>query len=220
MLLLILPEGSVATVAGGVTQEDVDLPVVGVHDDEGRAVLPAFTSESAMARWTGDGARYVALPERAVLGILLDGAFDLLVIDGVDAAGGRIVTPAEAESLLGGSATLHIPPGTQIAYGLPAEPPPPGFLDGVRRGCESEIRVLEAFVYQIGFPGLDEPPHLAIGLRLAPGTDPADMSGVVDTIGRHAAPSEWGYPFVDFSVLDDEMRASLVSFTEPVFRRA
>jgi SseB protein N-terminal domain len=62
---------------------DADLEV-GVRsgvDSDGRAFLPAFTSEHELLTWMPDGSHWVELPGRAVLQILLSGNWDHVVVD-------------------------------------------------------------------------------------------------------------------------------------------
>jgi SseB protein N-terminal domain len=80
-------------------EEDRDFDLVLVADDEGRPVLPAFTSEEALARWIPEGSRYVALPGRLLLELMVEHGWDRLVVDGADAHGVAITRAAAARSL-------------------------------------------------------------------------------------------------------------------------
>src|SRR3989442_6249013 len=59
-----------------VLQEETELPIGLVLDDEGRMVLPAFTTERALVTWLPAGSRYLALQGSVLLRLLVDNDWD------------------------------------------------------------------------------------------------------------------------------------------------
>lgn len=200
-----------------VLEEDREISFVLLHDEEGLPVLPAFTSEDALLRWDPAGSRYVGLQGKALVEMLAGSDWDRIV---VDTAGPKAVaiTRSAARELLG-AVSHSVPAGSTLLIGQPAQAPPDGFVSDLRRACEGEAAVAEAFLYQVGVLERDELPHLTIGLRLDAGVDEAEAGRIAQSIGRAADPQSWGYEFVDFQLLEGEMLDTVRSAATTIFRR-
>lgn len=188
-----------------------------VYDEDRLPVLPTFTSEGALLRWNPEGSRYVGLQGKALLEMLAGSDWDRIVVDpaGPDAFA---ITRSAARELLG-AVPFSVPAGSTLAIGQPAQAPPDGFVSDLRRACEGEPAVAEAFLYQLGVLDRDEPPHLTIGLRLDARVDEGDGGRIAESIGRAIEPRSWGYEFVDFQLLDGDMLDTVRSTATAIFRR-
>ena len=85
----------------GVLLKDTGVELHTVRDDEGRPVLPAFTSEEALNQWARSGAPFLGLPARTVFDLLASDAtpWDRMFVD-TNSSDPFIVTAAEARTLL------------------------------------------------------------------------------------------------------------------------
>jgi len=199
-------------------EEEKEMSFVLVEDEEGLAVLPAFTSEEALVRWQPEGSSYVAVPEHTLLEVLADSDWDRIAVDAADPSAFAI-TRAEAQQRLG-IATHSLSAGSTMLIGDPATPPPEGFLEALRSACEREPDVSEGYAHQLAVLESDDPPHLAIGLRLAARLDEEELGRLVRAIGDEVAPARWGYELVDFQILDGELLEQVTATSAPIFRRA
>jgi hypothetical protein len=98
-LLVLTPVSENASVGSYVLEADREISVVSVTDDEGLAVLPAFTSEAALMRWKPEGSRYLGLQGRVVIELLANGDWNRMVVD-TDSPDVFAVTREEAVELL------------------------------------------------------------------------------------------------------------------------
>jgi len=98
--LLVLVRSTEET-EGGVLAQDTDVELHTVTDDEGRPVLPAFTTKEALNQWARSGAPFLGLPARVVFDLLVSDAtpWDRIVVD-TNSSGSFVVTAAEARALL------------------------------------------------------------------------------------------------------------------------
>jgi hypothetical protein len=215
--LVPTPEAEEGPRSREVLQEAREFSFVLVQDEDGLPVLPAFTSEDALLRWIPTGSAYVGLEGKNLLDLLARSDWDRIVVDGAD-PGAFAITRSAAQELLGAMPYL-VPAGPPLRIGEPAEAPPDGFVRELRCACERERAVAEAFVYQFEAVDRDEPPHLAVGLRLDAGVDEAEVGRIARSIGDAIDPQSWGYEFVDFHVLDGDMFDTVRSATVPVFNR-
>jgi hypothetical protein len=197
--------------------EDRQISVVTVVDEAGLQVLPAFTSEEALARWKPEGSPYVALPAEVLIEILAGSEWDRMVVDGQDEHG-FVVTRSAARQLVGVTARF-VPEGSSFRIGLPAEPPPEGLVEALRTACEREPALAEAYLYQFQIVEEDESPYLAIGLRLEPAADPSEAARVARSITREVNPPAWGYEFLEIHPLDDELLEAARSNGIPILHR-
>lgn len=216
MLLVPTPETGKPP-ESGVLEEDREVSVTFLQDEDGRAVLPAFTSESALRRWNPEGSRYVGLQGQALVEMLAGSDWDRIVVDLADPEPVAITRSAAME--LVGTVAYSAPAGSTFVIGQPAQAPPDGLVSNVRRACYGEAAVDEAFLYQLGVVERDEPPHLTIGVRLHEEVDQAEKGRIAQLIGRAADPPSWGYEFVDCQFLEGEMLDTVRSGTTAIFRR-
>jgi hypothetical protein len=203
MLLVPAPESAAEPAGLQVLEEERELSFVVVADEAGRQVLPAFTSEDELRRWQPGGSRYVALQGKDLVEILARSEWDRMVIDGAG-PDARVLTREDAARSLA-PASYTVPAGTMMLVGQPADAPPDELVRGLRDACEREPAVSEAYLYQVAMPERDEPPHLTVGLRLATGADAEDASRIVQSLGQEVRPEAFGYAFLDFQLLDDDM---------------
>jgi SseB protein N-terminal domain/SseB protein C-terminal domain len=201
-----------------VLAEDREIAFVLVHDEDGLPVLPAFTSEDALLRWNPGGSRYVGLQGKALVEILAGSDWDRIVVDTAGPEAFAITRSAARELL--GAVPFSVPAGSTLAIGQPAQAPPDGFVSDLRRACEDEAAVAEAFLYQLGVLERDELPHLTIGLRLDAGVDEEEAERIAQAIGHAADPQSWGYEFVDFQLLEGDMLDTVRSAATTIFRRS
>jgi hypothetical protein len=98
--LLVLVR-STEGIEDGVLSQDTAVDLLIVNDDDGRPVLPAFTTEKALNRWAAPGAPFLILPARTVMDLLAsdDTPWDRLVVD-TNGPGTFTVSAAEARQLL------------------------------------------------------------------------------------------------------------------------
>lgn len=188
-----------------------------LQDEDGRAVLPAFTSESALRRWSPEGSRYIGLQGQALVEMLAGSDWDRIVVDLADPEPVAITRSAAMEPV--GTVAYSAPAGSTFVIGQPAQAPPDGLVSNVRRACFGEAAVDEAFLYQFGVLERDELPHLTIGVRLHAEVDQAEKGRIAQSIGRAADPPSWGYEFVDFQFLEGEMLDTVRSEATAIFRR-
>ena len=200
-----------------VLAETEEVSFIVVQDEDGRSVLPVFTSEEAFLRWKPEGSSYVGLPERVLVEILAGSDWHRMVVDGADED--ALVITREAARELIGAAHYVVPGGSVLLIGQPAQAPPAGLIDAVRAACERRPAVAEGYLYQMAIVDRDEVPHLAIGLRLDSSLDDEAVRTLVDAVGSEVQPRLWGLDFIDFQVLDDDMLAEVQSSGPPVFRR-
>ena len=98
-LLVLTPESDDEPRGSYVLEKDREVSVVLVTDDEGRAVLPAFTSEAALLRWKPEGGRFIGLQGRVVIELLSRSEWDRIVVD-TNSRNAFAVTRAQAIELL------------------------------------------------------------------------------------------------------------------------
>lgn len=149
------------------------------------------------------GSAYVALPGRALVEMLAGSDWDRMVVDGADPTAFAL-TRSDAGRLVG-AAVLSVGAGSAYRIGQPAQPPPDGLVEGLRSACEREPEVLEAYLYQFQIVERDEPPHLALGVRLSPSVGEPEVRRVAQSIVGLVEPARWGYEFLDFHPLDGEL---------------
>lgn len=99
--LLLLTAGQAELTEGPVVLgQDLELDLVGVTDYEGRPALPAFTSEAMLLRWRPEGSPYIELPTAVAAQLLLQGAWERIVVD-PDTNDAYEITRSEAAALSG-----------------------------------------------------------------------------------------------------------------------
>ena len=216
VLLVPTPETG-EPLESGVIEEDRTVSFVVLHDEDGRTVLPAFTSESALCRWRPEGSPYMGLEGQALVEMMAESDWDRIVVDVADPE--PITIPRSAAVERTGTVAYPVPAGSTFVIGQPAQAPPYGLVGNVTRACEEEEAVDEAFLYQFGIVDRDEPPHLTIGVRLHTQVDDAEKGRIAQSIGGAADPPSWGYEFLDLQFLDGEMLDTVRSQTAAIFRR-
>jgi hypothetical protein len=152
-----------------------------------------------------------------LLELLAASDWDRIVIDGADPTAFAIPRSAARELL--GVATHTMPAGATMLVGQPAVEPPSGLTDALSLACEREPRVVSAYLFQMAIAESDEDPRLAIGLEFDGQIDEAETSRIVQVIGDAVEPAQWGYDFLDFHVLSDEMLELASSDESIVYRR-
>jgi SseB protein N-terminal domain/SseB protein C-terminal domain len=217
VLLVATPDSGGREPGTRMLEQDEDFEFVLVSDDEGRTVLPAFTSEDALRRWQPQESSYVGLPGRVLVELLAESDWDRIVVDGADATAFEIPRSAARELL--GVATHTMPAGTTLLVGQPATPPPAGLTETLRRACEREPRIVSAYLFQMAILESDEDPRLAVGLELDRLLDEAEAATLVQAVGDAVEPAQWGYDFLDFHLLAGEMLEQVASATPAVYRR-
>jgi hypothetical protein len=186
-----------------VLGEAREISVVAVVDDEGLQVLPAFTSEATLARWRPEGSPYVALPAEVLVQVLANSEWDRMVVDGQEKHAFAI-TRSAARRLVGVT-DRSVRAGSSFRIGLPAKAPPEGLVDALRVACEREPAVGEAYLYQFQIVEEDEPPYLALGVRLHPPGEAEEAARVARAITDQVNPPAWGYEFLEVHPLDGEL---------------
>jgi hypothetical protein len=106
-----------------------------------------------------------------------------------------------------------------MLIGQPATPPPEGLTEALVRACAREPLVEAAYLFQMAIVESEEDPHLAVGLELDVPVEAPETSRIVQAIGDAIQPEQWGYEFLDFHLLSDEMLESVSSDAPPVYRR-
>jgi SseB protein N-terminal domain/SseB protein C-terminal domain len=199
---LLVPTADTGRPPGaGVLEADTEVPFVVVADDDGSLVLPAFTSEEALTRWMPQGSPYIALQGRALVEILARSEFDRIVVDGADGHA-LALTRSAAQELIG---VIPVPAGATFRLGQPAVPPPAGLVEAVRRACERELAIREAYLYQFQIPERDEPPSLAVGLVLDESVREPEAERIARSLFDDVDPSDWGHDYVDLHPLSGEL---------------
>ena len=216
VLLVPTPETG-EPLESGVIEEDRTVSFVVLHDDDGRTVLPAFTSESALCRWRPEGSPYMGLEGQALVEMMAESDWDRIVVDIADPE--PVTIPRSAAAEREGTIEQSIPAGSTLVFGQPAQAPPDGLIGNVWRACEAEAAVEEAFLYQFGVVERDEPPHLTIGIRLNAPVDQAEKGRIAQSIGGAADPPSWGYEFLDLQFLEGKRLDTVRSQTAAIFRR-
>lgn len=210
---LLAPTPYLQHAPGDVTREE-ELSFIVVHDDEGLPVVPAFTSEEALARWKPEGSPYVTLDGKVLVEILAESDWNRMVIDGAD-TGALGITRADARRMVR-ITSLSLPAGS-IRIGHPAKPPPDGLVQALLRACERESAVSEAYLYHFQHVELDERPHLAIGLELGPSVDEPDVHRIARSITELVELERWGYEFIDIHFLEGDLLEMVRANGPPVF---
>lgn len=201
----------------GVLEHDEEMALVVVRDDEGRIVLPAFTSEDALNRWSPEGSYYIGLKAKVLVELLAKSEWDRMVVDGADATAFAI-TRSDARRLAGVT-RRWIPEGSSMRIGHAAKPPPGELVEALVRACERERLVLEAYLYQFQVVDMDERPYLTVGLRLRPSADVTDTERVSRSIANQIVPARWGYEFIDIHFLDGDLLDMVQANGPPFFSR-
>lgn len=198
-----------------VTEDGEELSFLVLADDQGLLVLPAFTSEQALARWKPEGSHYVALRGKVLVELLAGSEWDRMVVDGADVTAFAI-TRSDARRLAG---VTHrwVPAESSVRIGHPAKPPPNELVEALLRACEHERLVLEAYLYQFQVVGVDESPYLTIGLRLRPSADTTDTDRVSRSITKQIEPARGGYEFVDLHILDEDLLDMVQANGPPIY---
>ena len=200
--VLLVPTADTGREPGaGVLAEDTEIPFVVVPDDDGLLVLPAFTNEQALTRWIPQGSPYIALSGKVLVDILARSEFHRIVIDGADRHA-LAITRSAAQELVG---VIPVPAGSTYRIGQPATPPPAGLADALRRACEREPAIREAYLYQFQIVGRDESPSMAVGLSLDESVDESESLRIAQSIFGDLDPNDWGYDFLDVHPLDGEL---------------
>jgi len=195
-------------------EEAEEVPFVVLQDDEGRLVLPAFTSEEALNRWKPGGSHYIGLQGKILIELLAKSEWDRMVVDGADARA-RAITRADARRIVR-ITSLSLPAGS-VRIGHPANPPPDELVRALVRACERENAVSEAYLYQFQHVELDERPHLAIGLQLGRSADEPDAHEIARSITEHVDPERWGHEFIDIHFLEGDLLEVVRANGPPVF---
>lgn len=197
-------------------EEDREISFLVVEDEFG-LVLPAFTSEKALARWKPQGSAYVALQGKVLVEMLAESEWHRMVIDGADPAAFAITRSAALRLL--GSTSNSVPAGSTFRIGQPAQRPPDGLVDVLRSACEREPTVEEAYLYQFQIVERDESPYMTVGLRLHPLVEEPEAGRIAQSIGGKVEPHEWGYEFLEIQLLDDQLLDAARSNGVVILRR-
>ena len=192
---------------------DEELAFVVVEDDEGRTVLPAFTSERELARWRPEGSPYIALEGQVVIEMLAVSEWDRVVIDGAGASPIGMTRSAARE--LVGATSRSVSPGSTSLIGQPAEAPPEALVEALRAIC-SRPEIAEAWLYQFQIVEQDDSPHMALGVLLKPTIDESEVDALLQSFGAEIRPALWGYEFLDLHPLSGELLDSARSNGIPI----
>ncbi len=130
----------------------------------------------------------------------------------------RLVDPLELAALPDepGAGVERLPAGTEVRVGLPAQESPELYA-AVAAACRREPAVRAAFraLFQAG----DAPPRLAIGVLLAPGSDPAAVLTGLAADLRDVA-TDAALLVVDPAERADPVAAFMLRETDPVYTAA
>lgn len=200
-LLVPIPDTGRVEIGSRMLDEREELSFVVVEDDEGRTVLPAFTSELELTRWKPEGSPYIALVGRVLVEILAASDWDRIVVDGAGASPVAMTRSAARE--LVGVEVRSIAPGSSYLIGQPAEPPPDGLVEKLQSVCRRE-EISEAYLYQFQIVGEDMP-HLALGVLLERVADDSEVYAVIQALNAQIEPTRWGYEFLDLHPLTGEL---------------
>ena len=184
-----------------------------VLDDDGRPVLPAFTSEGALTRWKPQGSACVALQGKVLVEMLARSDWDRMVIDGADRD--AIAITRSAVRRLIGMIAYSMPAGSTSRIGQPAQEPPEGLVDALRSACQRELVIAEAYLYQFQIVERDEPPQLTVGLQLQPSVAEGEYQRLAESINADVNPQRWGYESLDYQLLEGDLLDTVRS-SEPV----
>jgi hypothetical protein len=83
-----------------VLEVALNVGIVGTQTNDGRPVLPVFTSERRLVEWIPEGSPWIGLTGRDLLALFLRGEREAMVID-PSRSDGREVLREEARQLLG-----------------------------------------------------------------------------------------------------------------------
>jgi hypothetical protein len=197
---------------------DEDLEFILVTDDEGLTVLPAFTSEEALLRWKPQGSPFLGLPGRVLIEALATNDWHRIVIDG-NSPEAFAITRSQAQELLGVT-PIGLDAGTAVRVGQPVTPPPKGLRQALRRAFERHPRIASAYLFQIQIVEAGEAPHLAVGLELDRPLGEIEFTRTVNAINDDVDPAVWGYDFLDYVVLSDDLRKLGASDDPPIYERS
>lgn len=201
-----------------VLEEGREIPFVLVLDEDGNPVLPAFTSEAALARWIPERQAYIALQGNVLVEMLAGSDWDRMVVDGAD-RNAFAITRSAAQRLIG--AVAHsVSADATFLIGQPADAPPDQIVSDLRVACKGNEAIAEAYLYQFQIVERDESPYLAVGLLLEPATSTDEFKRIAKSISDEVGFQEWGYEFVDFHPLEGELLDSARSSGSEILRRA
>ena len=201
-----------------VLEEDREIPFVLVLDEDGRPVLPAFTSEEALARWRPQRTAYVALQGKVLVEMLAESDWDRMVVD--DADGDAFAITRSAAQRLIGVVAYSVSASASFRIGQPANAPPDRLVRDLRIACENEPAITEAYLYQFQIVERDASPHLAVGLLLQPAIGEEEFRRIAKAISDEVGFQEWGYEFLEFHPLEGQLLASARSSGSEILRRA
>jgi hypothetical protein len=202
-----------------ITDGDENLSLVVVHDKDGLAVLPAFTSEDALRRWRPAGSPYVGLVGHVVVGLLAESDWDRMVVDGADASTELVISRAAARRM-SGVEEVAVQAGSTVVVAEPAVGLPEGMRDALCRACQIQSLISEAYFVQMAVGDGEQMPHLTIGLSLARASDETEAYAIVRAIASEVEPDRWGLEFVDLIVLDGGLLDTVRALGPPVYYRA
>lgn len=188
-----------------VTTGDVDLStgdrvdLVTLTDEEGD-LLPAFTDEASILRFSEQGGGYLAVPGQALFEMVAGTDIGRVALNPGSPTHG-FVQRTEIEALARGRLPVEggevVRQATEVLVGRPAEPPPAHVVAALRSAMSAEARAETAWVFLLSQP--PTPPQLVVAIAFTDGLPhdavEAAMHGIVQRAGD-TTPDAQGLGFV------------------------
>jgi hypothetical protein len=224
---LIAPvHGRVGQTGWKKLEKDTDLELVIGEDDDGNPTLPAFTSETALARWGEKVDGFVGLPGRELFRIAVELKVRSVAINPAGPIGGQLL-PGELRTLAQGQVpelsgafveTITISKLGPLDFKAPRAAPPEEFLERIRDRCAAYPEVRRAYLFSADMGDARE--HVVIGIEFARYMNQAEAKNVFKELGSSIGPIMGTNEMVDFMDLKAMgVLAEIASLVPAVFAR-